>query len=274
MLTQYQRRILRDICLASICLVPVLFVASLFAPLYHEVCDKSQYPGRNDCSTYHVAVAWLWYIGKYGNDYGVFASAVATVAIAVFTLTLWRATTKQGDVVEQTLIIGQRAIIFPTGILPQWDLADNKYQFRFRINWFNSGETPTKDMLMHIRCELRDDLLPDDFDFSCQTTEIGSALIYPKISGGSGLAPRPNEPAISIADIVAVQLGKKCLYLWGWATYNDIFPNTKRHITRFCWLIDPIGNPHNFNPRDVTPSLIFNFIHHTKGNYFDDENNP
>lgn len=39
-----------------------------------------------------MAIAWLWYIGKYGNNYGVFFSALATIAIAIFTWTLWRAT--------------------------------------------------------------------------------------------------------------------------------------------------------------------------------------
>jgi hypothetical protein len=84
-------------------IIVILFVASLFSPFYHEVCEKNQYTGRNDCTTYHIAVAWLWYIGKYGNEYGVFATAGATIAISIFTLTLWRATTEQGRLTQQSI---------------------------------------------------------------------------------------------------------------------------------------------------------------------------
>ena len=51
MLTQNRRRTLQNICLAAVAIIPLLFVVTLFTPFYHEVCEKNQYNGNNDCST-------------------------------------------------------------------------------------------------------------------------------------------------------------------------------------------------------------------------------
>ena len=103
MLTRDKRRLVRNILICGAASLLILFVASLFSPFYHEVCEKNQYTGHNDCATYHIAVGWLWYIGKYGSEYGVFASAGATIAIAIFTWTLWGATVDQGRLTQQSI---------------------------------------------------------------------------------------------------------------------------------------------------------------------------
>ena len=81
------------------------------------------------------------------------------------------------------------------------------------------------------------------------------------------------EAAISPQDILDVQAGRKHLYLWGWAKYFDVFPGTREHITRFCWIVTPIGDPlaydQNLKQGD-TKLLVFNFIHNAEGNYADD----
>jgi hypothetical protein len=103
-------RRLSGTALLIIAAIFLLFIISLFTPFYHEVCEKNQYTGHNDCATYHIAVAWVVYIGKYGNEYGVFASAIATMAIAVFTGTLWRATTEQGRLTRQSIEVANKSI--------------------------------------------------------------------------------------------------------------------------------------------------------------------
>ena len=115
---------------------------------------ENPYTGHNDCATYHIAVAWLWYIGEYGNEYGVFASAIATMAIAVFTGTLWRATTEQGRLTRQSIEVANKSIklgreefaathrpkIFVQSITPKF-LNDNSWEFQLGFSIVNGGDT-------------------------------------------------------------------------------------------------------------------------------------
>jgi hypothetical protein len=58
-----------------------------------------------------------------------------------------------------------------------------------------------------------------------------------------------------------VQQATLFLYLWGWVRYFDVFPDTKEHITRFCGVVMPVGDPF-VNPLDlrsqpsITPRVI------------------
>jgi hypothetical protein len=111
------------------------------------------------------------------------------------------------------------------------------------------------------------------FIFDYEITEIGTALIPPKISSLGGVSPSAPEPAISPQDILDIRAGKKFLYFLGWARYYDVFPNTKQHITRFGWNITPLGDPLAYVP--VLPgqkeALTFPYLFLKKGNCADDE---
>jgi hypothetical protein len=47
----------------------------------------------------------------------------------------------------------------------------------------------------------------------------------------------------SPADVMASYKGTKFLYIMGWAKYFDVFPDSREHITRFCYLIEIMGDP-------------------------------
>jgi len=115
--------------------------------------------------------------------------------------------------------------------------------------------------------------LPEGFNFKYDTAYIGTGIIGPKFHIMGSQAPVLPEAAISPQDILDVQAGRKHLYLWGWAKYFDVFPGTREHITRFCWIVTPIGDPlaydQNLKQGD-TKLLVFNFIHNAEGNYADD----
>jgi hypothetical protein len=221
--------------------------------------------------------------GRWGFDNRDAITAVATIFIALFTLTLWWSTDKMwqeakraGEIAERAMVAGERAFVFPTGVLnPYWeiDAVSGLYNWRFRIEWRNSGETPTKKMRMNIECVLRDTELPRGFDFNYQTSDIGTALIPPQTTVLSGIAPRAPAPAITPQDILDVQAGRRWLYVYGWAKYFDVFPNTKEHVTRFCWIIMPMGNPMTFKPdvKDIPEPLRFPSVHFFEGNCADDE---
>jgi hypothetical protein len=49
----------------------------------------------------------------------------------------------------------------------------------------------------------------------------------------------------------SVKANSNATTIWGWATYKDILPDTPRHITRFCYLVQWI----NGDPADAKSDL-------------------
>ena len=125
-----------------------------------------------------------------------------------------------------------------------------------------------------MECDIRNIPLPEGFDFPHDATQIGTGLLAPKSESLGGLAPRMPGAAISPQDILDAQHGRKILYVWGWAKYFDVFPNTQEHTTRFCWLIIPGGNPAEYCPtarNGEMGSLVFGYVHNITGNCADEE---
>jgi hypothetical protein len=58
--------------------------------------------------------------------------------------------------------------------------------------------------------------------------------------------------SIPLVKVEAIADKKLFMYLWGWARYNDIFPDTKRHITRYCWKV-------SFTRTGTAPTETFQF---------------
>jgi hypothetical protein len=264
-----------------------LFVALPFlytVPRYGETA--------NTCATEESKSAGFW--AKTSCDptaYFTLWLVAFTGVLAVSTIGLWivtwrasvsqardmkasiAASEKSADIAKEAMIAGERAFVFATGLTPFWEIepTTNLYNWRFRPNWKNSGDTPTKRMTMHSECVLRTAPLPTGFDFAYQTTEIGTALIPPNTETQGGIAPRPPAPAITPQDILDVQSGRKFLYYWGWAKYFDVFPGTPEHITRFCWQVLILGDPLAYDPSVKPQNLTFPQAHFTEGNCADDE---
>jgi hypothetical protein len=168
-----------------------------------------------------------------------------------------------------------RAFVFPVNIFSLWEQIPetNLYGWRFRPRWENSGATPTKNLIVHAWGELRETALPADFNFNYSTNDTGTGLIPPRLTLQGGIVPQSPHHPISPQDILDMQAGKKMFYMWGWARYNDVFPGTPQHITRFCWSVTPTGNPMTFKPGSTNPEEQINFpyIYHSSGNCADEE---
>jgi hypothetical protein len=96
--------------------------------------------------------------------------------------------------------------------------------------WENTGETQTRNLLMRSSWMRLQSKLPPDFSYP----DFGEGPFREflgkeaDISGGKVVIPMSDEEQIADG---------KLYYMWGWATYSDIFPHTKLHITKFCWRI-------------------------------------
>jgi hypothetical protein len=179
-----------------------------------------------------------------------------------------------GDIARLAMIAGERAFVFPMGYRSFYEPygTTGLYSWRFRPVWRNSGDTPTRNMIMHTRCILRNDALPTEFDFDAEPQPTGTALLAPNSEALGGVVPPYPDLAISPQDLAAVMSGQKFLYIWGWAQYSDVFDGTEKHITRFCWSLAPIGDPLS-DPSDPSnkKAMSWGWQMHTEGNCADDE---
>ena len=233
-----------------------------FAPSFQSCIGGSAVKAYVECS------------GAFLDQHGPAVTAVATIIIAAFTGTLWGATTRSNKLTRENLVADRRAFVFAFGLNGFWerDRTTGQYNWRFRPLWQNSGETPSRNLRIHTGCDLRDAPLPPGFNFNDGTP--GTGLISPKATLSGGLAPQHSEAAITPQNILDVQASRKFLYVWGWARYRDVFPGSKEHVTHFCWVITPVGDPLAYVPGAQPPApggLAFHTMHHTEGNCADEE---
>jgi hypothetical protein len=90
----------------------------------------------------------------------------------------------------------------------------------------NSGTTPTREALHHVSWVHSPTPIPDGFDL----VDMGDPTVTPFVIGpkqvlSTGAMQIPPEI------LEAVRNHRDRVYLWGWATYRDVFKATPEHIT-------------------------------------------
>jgi hypothetical protein len=226
-----------------------------FSRSFNECLDHE---GQNAALGFRaLASAYVSCTGTFidANSGGI--TALATLVIAAFTVTLWLATSRQAKLTREAFVADKRAFLFATTFAQVWepDKETGLYNWRLKPVLRNSGATPTKDMEMYVACV--------------------KAMMPPVFELQGGVAPRYPGAAITPQDIIDSQAGRKFIYLWGWIRYRDIFPETEQHITRYCWLIMATGDPLKYVPNTpgqppVPGTLAFSMTHHSEGNSIDD----
>jgi hypothetical protein len=203
-------------------------------------------------------------------------TALATIIIAAFTATLWRATTAQGKLAREAFIADKRAFVFAAGIAPLYepDPATGHFNWRIGVSWQNSGDTATRRLRFYVDGLLTNAPITPTYDLNYIDPKVppGPGMLGPKTPGTAGQAPHmPHQAALTPQDLIDIQGGKKFFYLWGWARYFDTLPGTEEHVSRFCWLIRVSGDPLRFDPAVDQGSVRFFNSYEARGNCADDE---
>lgn len=183
----------------------LLFVGAAFVlvPPYEQYCERD-YANQKYCAGYEISVA----VGRVIEAHNILITALATVAIAAFTFTLWRstrdlweATRDQAALTRDALFHTERAFVFPKR--SHWSVfldpnTNELSHWTYAIEWENSGETPTRDMFTFVSLKLADEALPRGFDFPDGAGENVPTLRAPKPSQALAkfLSPWPNSPAL------------------------------------------------------------------------------
>lgn len=230
---------LRHPLLVSITLAFVIAFAVVLTSPTFEQCIQANQSGYSANSYFNgiahlLGISW-WCLGIFSKENSEAITAIATVVMAAFTGTLWRATTKQGDLTKQALELSTRAFVFlqelEVSLSEQADGIgfDPKIgKFSFTPKWHNSGDTPTRKLELRITCRLIEDDLPENFDYFYQDPPL-EMMIGPKAyEYGHRIEVAAND-ANNALD------GNTNIYLWGRADYRDVF-NYKR-FTTFCYRV-------------------------------------
>jgi len=213
-----------------------------------------------------------------------------TGALAISTILLWWTTRRAAitqardmeksiDIAERGLVSSRRAFVFAASLDSQWVLEKvtgkpDRYHWVLRVNWLNSGETPSRRLRQTSNCIVLDSPLPDDAPFPDGPYPPGTGLLGPKATSSGGPTPQFPEPPLSPETLEAAIKGEKFIYIGGWVRYFDVFPNTPERITRFCWRVLVVGDPHAFLPGQGPQgphSLRFDTMHMSHGNCADEE---
>lgn len=150
---------------------------------------------------------------------------------------------ESNSISREALVAVQRAFVFqkdPTAVGFR-DAKGKTVSLSFRVAWENSGSTPTKNLTININSKSFDAPPHGDVFVDSQIRLDTPVIIGPK-------ATIYSDPAIvSAEDFAAIQSGKKTLFVWGRARYNDIFADTKIHRTRFVYQISWSSNIQAFS---------------------------
>lgn len=160
-----------------------------------------------------------------------------------------QATERSARIIDEALISAQRAYVFLREFrvnLTKNPLNEEIQTCTIQPIWENTGTTPTRNGRGHINWKYFDRSIPSDFDFA-DFDELGNRILSYDAYRPLIIGPKATTlaPIISLEPSVLRQVrdlqGK--LLIWGWAEYDEVFSEGKRHRTEFCYQLVVSGSP-------------------------------
>jgi hypothetical protein len=189
-------------------------------------------------------------------------TAIATAILAVFAIAAWRESVRGTEISRLTLYTTQRAYIDVPGVsvVPDTDQPGLVVSPIFE----NSGNTPTDTLQITSNMCFKLNPLQSDFNFpDFWHRQTPPVTVGARSSESSG-PYRVYYPALA-----AAKAGMLHIYVWGTATYRDVLPKTRKHVTQFCYqLIGVGGDPASIKPGDAIRTTWGQCVEH---NCSDDE---
>ena len=157
-------------------------IAVAFELVQGQICEYNQATEHEECTTYSLVPFLLIQVGKTLNNYGVAITALATVAIGFFTLTLklstdklWEAGEKQRKLYEVTAERQLRAYVFASDVKVLQFFAVPRVTAEFK----NFGQTPSDEITISYNIKIADVPITEELG-------IGPALpVVPMAPGSS-----------------------------------------------------------------------------------------
>jgi hypothetical protein len=229
--------------------VILILLAAWVSGFSASVCGYGQNTKQDNCPTYNLAFFLILQSGEIINYYGALITAFATIAIAWFTWTLrnsterlWLASERHSERELRAFVFAKAVGVTPNTLTKAYTQVQGTYEVPVSwvvcVIWENSGGTRTKNMFSHVSHDFFDGEMPDDFTFP----DLGDQIRVPTMIGPrSVIMSGAFEFKVNDQRVADVSAGKKHLYIWGWAEYDDIFDGTPRHRSEFCYELFFVG---------------------------------
>jgi hypothetical protein len=110
--------------------------------------------------------------------------------------------------------------------------------YRISLNVVNSGRTPARAYTSHVNLAVFDGPIPSNFRFPDREPheQRAESVLTPQMI-------TVLQIDLFIQDAVAAFERRKTPLIYGWIEYNDIFPDSRRHRTEFCMLVEVFADP-------------------------------
>jgi hypothetical protein len=205
------------------------------------------------CFGLSIALITVWVSPAYhaphaeGHELSIFGVRLGEALLALATFLLWLATRELVKGSDKTAERQLRAYVsikdieveqryFASGDSANEQIERQPHSLRLNALLENTGQTPTRKTLINLNYGCFPTGMPADFEFpSGKRTE--SANI-----GSRGTYKSPYV-LVPLAEITKVVGEGYRIYVWGWVEYNDVFDNSPRHRTEFCFELEYIFDP-------------------------------
>lgn len=124
-------------------LFSLLFFGSFLVDIVREICTKDEYTNQPDCAEHHFGPWIVLGIVEIVDAHNGFVTAIASIAVACFTGTLWYVSRRQGDLAQRSIDLARdefNATHRPKVILQRIDIFDPARGVA--LIFANAGETP------------------------------------------------------------------------------------------------------------------------------------
>jgi hypothetical protein len=171
-------------------------------------------------------------------------AVIAFLAIAFALQTFYlgiglRAMRRSALQIDRNVLSIQRAFVYLGGL--DWGVAGAN--IRISPMWANAGTTPTRRLRVATNWKASHGELPPDFDINYVRAPENLFL-------GPSARSEFGTVFIPMRDIQAAIEQRLHLYVWGRATYDDMFEGSESHFFNFCHRLEVAGTtPNNIGLR-------------------------
>jgi hypothetical protein len=162
---------------------------------------------------------------------------------------------ESNEISRRSLEAVQRAFVFlkTTSIMSVPDQTYKKVvAIQFNATWENGGSTPTKE-LETLLCVIGFPTeMPKGYKLPDRTDPSINAQRIPMVLGPKCIIVTPN------LEVPIAHFQTQHVYLYGTATYKDVFDDTPQHTTNFCMKVSIFGDPASLASKHA---LISHFEH-------------
>lgn len=113
--------------------------------------------------------------------------------------------------------------------------------YRIRAQFENSGTTPAARVVTNVNSVILESGLPPDFEFP-DGPLIESTVIGPRA------AVESQEYIFAAMEMTLAARGGVRCFIWGWVDYDDVFEDSTRHRTEFCFQVVAKSWGDSFDP--------------------------